>query len=562
MNISIKRVLCVLLVCLVLCSTCLEPVRADAAAIAAGAVVGLTAPETIAAILIGIGVSYTTYSLFENYVTSISAKIPSNFLIKDSSGTEYIKAVTYKGTVHVPKSLVEWVNNAVWDGCEEVEPVVTPSFTFTGNVSRAIYNNSIQWVKKTYPGEEKKCLNFKNCYTSTGLDENNVRYGICAFTDGTFETFVQDGYLQFRSTSPYCYVFYTSTNYSYHQGNIINIARKVCPVYTVSEARTGEKTYSVADGLIINSSASKDLSDEQLQTWIQTGIWIVELPEESSGGDDGGNDDGNKEKIPYVPVRPGGDIPGSAGQTQAEAQSGNGDIATIIGTDATVKVDENEGTYFEYNGKQVDWPELELSPPPVFETFSIQTIIEFLQWFWQQLLTVLKWIGSCIKLLPMQLVYDLQYCLQWLLGGLSNDLSKLSDSLKPLMDYLLEGIKAIFVPSKDFITAKVQSLRARFDWIDPFIVFAENISGELFSAEPPVIYIHLDDAEGSYNYGGTIPFLDMRWYARYKAQGDLILSGFLWAIFAWRMYLKLPGIISGASGTIGRISSFSRRDDD
>ena len=51
----------------------------------------------------------------------------------------------------------------------------------------------------------------------------------------------------------------------------------------------------------------------------------------------------------------------------------------------------------------------------------------------------------------------------------------------------------------------------------------------------------------------TIPFLDMRWYSRYKATGDLILSGFLWALFAWRMYLKLPGTISGISGTIGRI---------
>ena len=198
----------------------------------------------------------------------------------------------------------------------------------------------------------------------------------------------------------------------------------------------------------------------------------------------------------------------------------------------------------------------------MFETFNIQTIIEFLQWFLQQLLTVLKWIGSCIKLLPLQLLYNLQYCLQWLLDGLTAVLNKLSDLLKPLMDYLLEGIKAIFVPSTDFITVKVQSLRARFNWIDPFIIFAENISGELFSTEPPVIYIHLDDAEGSYNYGGTIPFLDMRWYARYKKQGDLILSGFLWALFAWRMYLKLPGIISGASGTIGHISSYSRKGDD
>lgn len=68
------------------------------------------------------------------------------------------------------------------------------------------------------------------------------------------------------------------------------------------------------------------------------------------------------------------------------------------------------------------------------------------------------------------------------------------------------------------------------------------------STEPPVIYIHLGDTEGSYNIGGTVPFLDLRWYARYKPTVDTLISAFLWICFVWRMLLKLPGIISGMPG--------------
>lgn len=303
--------------------------------------------------------------------------------------------------------------------------------------------------------------------------------------------------------------------------------------------------------------------DTDYETWIKTGIWIV-LPDESEtggSGDDGGNDNDNGEDKPlWLPLRPGTDVEEAGQLTQDEVQSGTGYIGTEYETDASVGVDHDD--YFDYPGKKVEYPDLEFTAPPAFENPSIASILTFLQWFWEQLCTLLKWIGECIKLLPQQVYYDLQYCLQWLVNAITAVLNRLSEILKPLMDYLLEGIKKIFIPSEDFLTVKVQSLRTKFDWIDPFIVFAENISGELFSTEPPVIYIHLDDAEGSYNYGGTIPFLDMRWYARYKEQGDLILSGFLWALFAWRMYLKLPGIISGASGTIGHISSYSRKDDD
>ena len=136
--------------------------------------------------------------------------------------------------------------------------------------------------------------------------------------------------------------------------------------------------------------------------------------------------------------------------------------------------------------------------------------------------------------------------------SLSTFLDALADLLwapiRWLADTLLNGIKAIFVPSEDFLTEKVEALRERFEWIDPFITMADALSGEISAGEPPVIYVHLGNAEGKYNWGGTVTFLDLSWYSRYKPVGDAVISGFLWAWFVWRMYLKIPGLIAGMPG--------------
>lgn len=147
-------------------------------------------------------------------------------------------------------------------------------------------------------------------------------------------------------------------------------------------------------------------------------------------------------------------------------------------------------------------------------------------------------------------------------GAFSSWFEDVISGLESIPDKILAGIEAIFVPSADFVTAKVEALRARFDFIDVFIDFIELFEAEFSSSSPPRIHVPLNNAEGSYYFGGSVPFLDLSWYSRYKPQGDAIISGFLWALFGWRMFLKLPGIISGVSGSVGSISSRSGRDDE
>lgn len=152
--------------------------------------------------------------------------------------------------------------------------------------------------------------------------------------------------------------------------------------------------------------------------------------------------------------------------------------------------------------------------------------------------------------------------IEWLIS-IGASLSDILEWIIALPGLIADAIGAViadvFVPSEDFISDKFNSVKSKFAWIGPFIDIAQGFMYDLSSSTPPVVYVHLGDSESKYNYGGTVKFLDMSWYEPYKPTGDAILSGFLWGLFAWRIYLKLPGIINGVSGSIGHMSSSAGR---
>lgn len=109
-----------------------------------------------------------------------------------------------------------------------------------------------------------------------------------------------------------------------------------------------------------------------------------------------------------------------------------------------------------------------------------------------------------------------------------------------------------FVPTVGFADAEIQLLANEYPLFDSFLdtiqYFREAFSGG--AGEPPVIYLHLEDAEGSYNWGGTVAVLDMHWYERYKPTVDVLLSGLMWVFFLWRLLVHAPNIISGLAGDL------------
>lgn len=135
---------------------------------------------------------------------------------------------------------------------------------------------------------------------------------------------------------------------------------------------------------------------------------------------------------------------------------------------------------------------------------------------------------------------------------ISSLVDALLSPLEWLANLLLSGIKDIFVPLEDFITAKVIALRERFGFADSIITTFEMFTSSLFpdSTSPPVLYLDLSAASGSYYLGGKVVFIDLGFYAPYKATGDALLSAFLWLVFIWRVGVRLPSIIRGAGGVV------------
>jgi len=97
----------------------------------------------------------------------------------------------------------------------------------------------------------------------------------------------------------------------------------------------------------------------------------------------------------------------------------------------------------------------------------------------------------------------------------------------------------------------VETIRAEFAFVDSVMTMGDSIIG-VFDAvgggTVPYIEIDISSAGEKYYYGDSVVVLDMTWYADYKPYVDAVLSAMMWLFFFWRLFIHLPGIISGMPG--------------
>ena len=236
----------------------------------------------------------------------------------------------------------------------------------------------------------------------------------------------------------------------------------------------------------------------------------------------------------------------NVGNTQSGAQSGESveDVVDSIVSSPTI-------------------PDSGSTSGTISNTSAITSINSWVRSISDSIDFVIDWIVDIYNLLVDAL--DLSAIIEWL-ESLGLTLSEILEWIISLPASIAQSISdviiAIFVPSDDYVTAKVESIKTRFSWVTPIVDYIDIIKNEMLGTSVPIIYIHLGDTEGSYNIGGSVPFLDMSWYSRYKSSGDAIISGFLWALFLWRLYIKLPNIIHGVGGDIGHFSVRDGKDYD
>ena len=136
---------------------------------------------------------------------------------------------------------------------------------------------------------------------------------------------------------------------------------------------------------------------------------------------------------------------------------------------------------------------------------------------------------------------------------------------------IITGIKNvltdIFVPTEDYLTARVESIKSNFAFADSVIDTVESlqtsISRSAKTGTAPSITLNLSSKTGKFNYGSSsVKILDMSWYSKYKSQGDTLISGVLWVGFIWNIFTRLPSIIGGASAgaySLAKIDDFTTK---
>lgn len=130
-----------------------------------------------------------------------------------------------------------------------------------------------------------------------------------------------------------------------------------------------------------------------------------------------------------------------------------------------------------------------------------------------------------------------------------NDFTGLGDIVIAAVSAALSDL---FIPDADATKAKLGDMREYFKFKDDIIGAFDDLKTMIFGITPsPILKIPIGAETSKYNYGlGSYIIIDISWYAPYKQFGDKIILAICWALFIWRLYIKLPGIISGAEGSI------------
>ena len=152
-------------------------------------------------------------------------------------------------------------------------------------------------------------------------------------------------------------------------------------------------------------------------------------------------------------------------------------------------------------------------------------------------------IWESIKGIPAAIAEKIGAFFTTLWGWLQN----IIDAITALPAAIAEKIGALFKPDEALLTEITDTFKGKFGFFSTLKQFGNDLFGMTPETEPPVIWVHLENAESKfgYNYGDKQKIFDMTWYQKYKASVDGLLSGFLWLGYLWLLFKRAPAILNG-----------------
>lgn len=111
-----------------------------------------------------------------------------------------------------------------------------------------------------------------------------------------------------------------------------------------------------------------------------------------------------------------------------------------------------------------------------------------------------------------------------------------------LIDLLKTLLYELFVPSQESIENLFGPIQEKFAFIDEIKIYITQLQDMFESVEEaPSLTINVN----SKYYEGDLKILDLSFFAPYKKYSDMLITAFVYILFAWRLITHLPAIING-----------------
>lgn len=547
-----KRLLCVLLTLAILVNIPGTVPKAEAVApgvIAGSVAIGATA--VVAAMLSGLGVKPgSDSSAWDNLVSQVENHLAGLGYIADG----VIKVASFK-----PTDDPEKLKAAI---AQDIIGLVSSFLKDTGLLKKSLDSESL----------DSSITVFGNTYSILSKTDDAVngfyfqvksgskwRAHYCAYSYGRFFVSVNGTPLTVRNDTPYLCVI---------SSNVFSDSQYAFPIFPSADSyQVSVSLKSLLSGDVFTTDEDLDVSSVPANfTDIPTAYpsWV------SSGVADAG--------VTYLPI--GIYIPGTEAKPLptevpdvTDATEPSGDPDKDNDPDKILYIPEKVYKWMEDHSKAVEngyerlqdrVQQLQDGILPQIEAFKdtvTQGFIDCQNWFQNLGDTITSALGALGTKLStgIQSIFDMlrEFATQTFPAKMA-ELGQLISTLpQTIADAVKQTLTDLFVPSPNYWDAKIAACMAAFPLFNS-IITTGRVLGGFFSglgSRPPVIYIDLGNS-ASWVIGGTQKFLDLTWYAQYKPTVDTILSGFLWLLFAWRFFLRLPGLLRGEGGTIDRLGTY------
>ena len=117
---------------------------------------------------------------------------------------------------------------------------------------------------------------------------------------------------------------------------------------------------------------------------------------------------------------------------------------------------------------------------------------------------------------------------------------------KKIIELLSDLLSNLFIPKEESFTKFETIFKEKLSFVDS-IKLAINSIKNMFNDVNSLPKFTIDI--NSKYYEGELTVIDLSWYAQYKAYGDLVITGFCYVFFFWRLWCHLPSILHGLSSS-------------